>query len=151
MSETFTISSEGARLVEVDGSGPYSDRPGGVSVADGVPTIAPVHLLTEYVRRWRVDAVPSVQARVKVTDSPFGVFVGVRRCVASRRAGWLNRLTVRWPWVGVTNGRASTLRALWNLLTGEAQACTWRDVGDNLGDEVIASGGDVVVAIFGVP
>lgn len=86
MKETFTIVSTGASLVEVDGDGPATDLPGGLAVADGVPTIAPVDLLTGFERFFRVDAGPSVTAKVNVSESPFGALLTVRRCETSAKS-----------------------------------------------------------------
>lgn len=153
--ETFTILSTGAPLVEVDGDGPTTDRAGGVEVQDGVPTTAPVHLLTEWVRRWRVDAPSTVQATVSITDSPFGAFVGLRRCVAPvQPLKWWRYLAIeRWPWLrAVLKRRAPSVVALWHLYTDDTPTpCNWQDVGDNNGTEVQARGGDVVVVTFVVP
>jgi hypothetical protein len=172
---TFTIQSIGAPLVEVDGTGPTTDRPEGLDVADGMPLIAPVHLLSEPVRRWRVDAPPAVQAKVSITDSPFGVFVGVRRCVPlAARAPWWRFLSVaRWPRLrAALKDRMPSVVALWYLLTDEdppgapsatngarsrepfaatAKLCAWRDVGDDLTNEVTAYGGDLVIVTFVSP
>jgi hypothetical protein len=174
--ETFTILSVGASLVEVDGSGPTTDRPSGLDVPDGVPVTAPVHLLTEFVRRFRVDAAPSVQATVTITDSPFGVFVGVRRCVPlARKAPWWRFLAVtRWPRMrGAIKRVSPSLLALWYVLTDEAppaapsttngarahdalaptaKLCAWQDVGgDDITNQVTAHGGDLVVVTFVTP
>jgi hypothetical protein len=172
---TFTILSVGARLVEVDGDGPTTDRPDGITVPEGVPTIAPLHLLTQPVLRWRVDAAPSVQAKVSITDSPYGVFVGVRRCVPlAPAAPWLRFLAVtRWPRLrAALKRRAPSLLALWYLLTDEdppaapsatngerareaftppAKLCEWRNVGDDETNEAVANGGDLVVVTFVTP
>src|SRR5258706_12746031 len=124
--ETFTILSTGAPLVEVDGTGPTTDRPGGLDVPDGVSTTAPVHLLTDFIRRWRVNAPLSVQATVSVTDSPFGVFVGARRCVtAAATPPWWRHLAVgRWPWLrAALKKRAPSWLALWYLFTDDLQPC----------------------------
>lgn len=153
--ETFTILSTGAPLVEVDGDGPTTDRPGGVAVSDGVPATAPVHLLTEWVRRWRVDAPATTTASVAITDSPFGALVGVRRCVSPfRPLPWWRFLAIdRWPWLRDTlRMRAPSLAALWTLYTDQTPAsCIWQDVGDNNGTQVTARGGDLVVVTFVSP
>jgi hypothetical protein len=173
--QTFTIVSVGAPLVEVDGTGPTTDRPSGLDVPDGVPITAPVHLLTEFVRRFRVDAPPSVQADVTIPDSPYGVFVGVRRCLPlARKAPWWRFLAAtRWPRLrAALKDRAPSLLALWYLFTDEdppsapsatngarahepftpaAQMCAWRDVGDDITNQVTAHGGDLVVVTFVVP
>jgi NADPH:quinone reductase-like Zn-dependent oxidoreductase len=55
-----------------------------------------VDLSDECIRRWRVDAPVNVQTAVVVTDSPFGAFVTVRRCVNPMKApNWWQ--TNRWP------------------------------------------------------
>src|SRR5207302_7896015 len=82
---SFTILSTKAPLVEVRGDGPIADVPGGLSIPDGAATTAHVDLLNAPVRRWRVDAPSSVKTAVVITDSPFGAFVGVRRCAAGVR------------------------------------------------------------------
>jgi hypothetical protein len=153
--ETFTILSVGAALVEVDGDGPTTDRLGGVAVPDGVATTAPVHLLTEWVRRWRVDAPPTTQATISITDSPFGALVGLRRCVAPfRPLPWWRFLAIdRWPWLrDLLRKRASSLAAIWTLYTDSSPApCNWQDVGNNAGMQVVARGGDLVVVTFVTP
>jgi hypothetical protein len=167
--------SVGAPLVEVDGTGPTTDRPEGLDVPNDVLLTAPAHLLTEPIRRWRVDAPPSVQTRVSITDSPFGVFVGVRRCVplVSKAPWWRFLAVYRWPRLrAVLKKRVPALVALWYLLTDEdppaapsatngkrshapfvqpAATCAWRDVGDDLTSEVTAHGGDLVVVTFLTP
>jgi hypothetical protein len=163
---TFTILAIGAPLVEVDGTGPTTDRPSGLLVPDGVPTTAPVELLTRPVRRFRVDAAPSVSAHVTITDSPFGAFVGLRRCTRPKLLG-INRIVVtdrlravlaaeRWPRLRTIVKLASpSALALWHLFTDEevpaASACTWQDVGDDNTNQVTAQGGDLVVVTFVVP
>jgi hypothetical protein len=150
--ETFTILSVGAPLVEVGGDGPTTDWPGGVSVPDGAPTTAPVSLLNEWVRRWRVDAPSNVQANVSITDSPFGALVGIRRCVSTFRPLKLWDVA-RWPWWEVQLKRFTpSLVALWNLYSAPVPAaCTWKDIGDNNGMQVTARGGDLVVVTFVSP
>ena len=83
---TFTIESTGAPLVEVSGSGPYTDRADGVGVGAGASKIAPVSLLGGAVRAWRVDAAPGVQTTVRVKQSPYGALLSLRRC-EGRMAG----------------------------------------------------------------
>src|ERR1700690_1069787 len=83
--DTFTIISSVAHLVEVKGTGQHHDRPRGLSVANGVPTIAPACPNADPVRWWRVAAVPSVRTRVTVTSSPLLAFIGVRRRVHTDR------------------------------------------------------------------
>lgn len=158
---TFTILSTNAALVEVSGDGPISDVPGGLAIADGAATKAPVDLLNAPVRRWRVDAPPTVQTAVVVTDSPYGAFVGVRRCsppparpqsLTSQLLAGINRIVV-------TNGRiraalkrcAPSLLALWYLFTDDVQPCTWGDVGDGASNQALARGGDLVVVTFVSP
>ena len=77
--QVFSILSTAAPLVEVVGDGPASDLCDGLTVPDGTVTIAPVQLRDRSVRRWRVDADPTVRTSIVVTDSPYGAFVGVRR------------------------------------------------------------------------
>jgi hypothetical protein len=151
---TFTILSNGASLVEVQGDGPYSDLPGGLAVPDGVPTIGPVDLLNGFIRKWRVDAPASVQATVAITDSPVGALVGLRRCIAPLRPlpWWWFLAIDRWPRLcAVLQRRAPTIAALWYLCTDWTGPCDWKDVGDNNGMQVTAQGGDVVVVTFVSP
>jgi hypothetical protein len=156
MSRTFTILSTNAPLVEVDGDGPTVDRPGGLTVVDGVATTAPVALLNGFIRRFRVDAPSTTKTIVVVTESPFGAFVGLRRCVPTptkKRAGIFS--VDRWPRVRRAMMRvAPTVGAIWHLLTADVLAspsCTWKDIGDDVHDTVIARGGDLVVVTFVVP
>jgi hypothetical protein len=108
-------------------------------------------LLTEFIRRWRVDAPSSVQATVSVTDSPFGVFVGARRCVPTAATPKWWRVE-RWPWLrGVLKKGAPSWLALWYLFTDAEQPCNWQDISDRNTDQVIVRGGDVVVVTFVVP
>jgi|SRR5581483_81014 len=152
--ETFTILASGAPLVEVQGDGPYSDLPGGLTVSDGVATTAPVHLLTDFVRKWRVDAAPTVQATVAVTDSPLGAYLSVRRCIPRPLPWrwWCPLAAASWPRVQATLKRLSpSMLAVWNLYTDEIQTCQWRDVGSGSISQVSVRGGDVVVVAFESP
>lgn len=154
MSQSFTILSTQAPLVEVDGDGPANDRPSGVLAAAGVPTTTPVDLLNGFFRRFRVDAPSTTQTVVAITASPFGAFVALRRCVAvpQKRAGILS--PQRWPKVRDTVRRfVPTVGALWHLLTDDFAVpnCRWQSIGDGDHDHVIARGGDVVVVTFVVP
>lgn len=149
-SETFTILSVGAPLVEVKGQGPYADLLGGVSVPDGVSTTAPVSLLNDPVRVWRVDAPANVQATVAITDTPFnlGALVQVRRCVPVRVRWWW---IARWPRLAALCQRwAFWLFALWNLYT-DWPACDWQNIGDGNSLSVNAQGGDLIVVTFVSP
>jgi hypothetical protein len=172
MSDKFSILSTHAPLVEVAGDGPTTDVAGGLAISSGALTTGRVDLLNGPVRRWRVDAPPSVQTRVSVTDSPYGVFVRLRRCVPlARRAPWWRFLSVtRWPRLRARlQERAPNLLAVWYLLTDEdppaapsatngarahppftvdGQLCAWRDVGDDITSEVTAFGGDLVIVTF---
>jgi hypothetical protein len=145
--ETFTILSSGASLIEVKGQGPYANLLGGISVADGVPLTAPVSLL----RVWRVDAPPSIQATITITNTPFGLgaLTQVRRCVP---------LTMRIRWIAAWPRLAAFLRcwvswlyALWNLYTDIVPKCEWTNIGDSDGTTVNAQGGDLVVVTFVSP
>jgi hypothetical protein len=172
-SQTFTILSVGAPLVEVDGTGPTTDRPSGVIVPDGVRINARVQLRKEFVRRFRVDAPPSTRAVVSIAESPYGVYLRVRRFVPlATAAPWWRFLAVsRWPRVrDALKRRASSLLALWYLLTDEdppaapsatnghreqqpftpsAKMFAWRDVGsDDVTSQVTAYGGDLVIVTF---
>jgi hypothetical protein len=138
----FTISTSDAPLVEVSGHGSYADREGGLSVPAGIETTAPVKLLTDFIRAWRVDAPSTIETTVRVVRSPFGALVGVRRCMNS---GAHSRWSVRcisfrlWP--------GKCLLRLIPLTT----PCEFEDIGDGESDEVTARGGDVVVVEFVVP
>lgn len=154
---SFTILSLGAPLVEVDGSGPTTDRPGGLAVADGVPTTDHVDLLAGFERTWRVDAPPAITAAVSVTDSPYGVFVTARRCSSPPRRHWWRTFSVsRWPRLRAWLKRhAPTLLALWYLYCDEEEpvpaACTWKDLGIGDTNHVTVHGGDLVVVTFVAP
>jgi hypothetical protein len=148
----FTIGSTHARLVEVSGSGPYADRPGGLVVSPGAPVTAPVSLLNDFIRSFRVDAPVTMQTTVRVSQSPFGAFAGVRRCV--RRASLWRRALGYFvgrllSWKELRAGQANDGRT--PLLRDALYACAWKDVVPNDGDEVTARGGDVVVVTFVVP
>ena len=123
--DTFTITSVGARLVEVEGNGPHKDLPDGLGVSDGVPTIAPVCAHHATVRRWRVAAPSSVTATVSVTSTPLLAFVGVRR-----------RRPDRWPRL------SEILRRLRLVRSG------WEDIDDGARIRVTAQGGDLIVVTF---
>jgi len=154
MSQTFTILSTRAPLVEVDGDGPTVDRAGGLRIADGASTVAPLSLLDGFIRRFRVDAPTSTQTVVAVTSSPFGAFVGLRRCVSTAKAKRAGLFSVnRWPSVRDAVMRvAPSIGALWHLLTDEpARPCRWQSIGNDDHDHVLARGGDLVVVTFVVP
>jgi hypothetical protein len=137
MNETFTILSEGGSLVEVDGSGPYTDRQDGVMVPDGLSTIAPIDLATESVRQFRIDAGIETEVHVSVTDSPFGASIAVRRYVEDETNPALRAILNRWPWIQFIDEWDPTL---W---PGE-----WTDVEDDGASEVTARGRDIVVVTF---
>jgi hypothetical protein len=124
-SSSFTISSVGASLAEVIGDGPYSFLSGGVYVPNGTPTTAPVDLLNGWERRWRVIAPVTKQATVSITESPYGAFLQLRRCVPLPllHGSLRHLLSVRLP-------------------------CAWEDVGANNNNQLTAHGGDVVVVVF---
>jgi hypothetical protein len=153
MSQTFTILSTRAPLVEVDGDGPTIDRVGGLRIADGASTTAPVDLLNGFIRRFRVDAPPTTQTVVAVTESPFGAFVGVRRCVPVPPKKRSLFSVNRWPMVRDAIMRiAPSIGALWHLFTDDgAVPCRWEAVGNDDHDHVLARGGDLVVVAFVVP
>lgn len=149
-SPDFTISAIGAPLVEVIGDGPYTDRAGGLSVPDGVPTSSTVDLLNEWVRRWRVDAPPTTQVAVALLDSPYGALVDVRRCEVVMPVRWWQRIIEvrRWPWFrAFATERAAVARPV----TNDAAACVWRGVSSRNWESVNARGGDVVVVTFVEP
>jgi hypothetical protein len=149
--QTFTILSTNAPLVEVNGDGPIADVQGGLAIPDGAATTA---RLSAPIRRWRVDAPPVAQTAVVVTDSPYGAFVGVRRCVSSAAAPkWWRALAAdRWPRLRAVLKRcAPSALALWHLFTDDVRPCTWRDVGEGLDSHAQARGGDLVVVNFVSP
>jgi hypothetical protein len=147
----FTILSTRAPLVEVGGHGPTFDLPGGVTVADGAATSARVDLLDGFIRRWRVDAPVKVQTAVVVTDSPFGAFVTVRRCVNSMKEPKWSQIN-RWPRLRLAlKRRVPSLLALWYLLADDTQPRTWRDVNDGASNQALAHGGDLIVVSFVSP
>jgi hypothetical protein len=100
------------------------------------------------------------------------VFVRVRRCVPlTEKAPWWRFLAVaRWPRLRARlHDLAPGLVAVWYLLTDEdppaapsatngarahhpftppANLSAWRDVGDDIRDEAVAHGGDLVVVNF---
>jgi hypothetical protein len=149
---TFTILSTRAPLVEVDGGdGPYYMLPGGARVADAARTTAPLDLADAPVRTFRVEAPKSVRTAVIVTDSPFGAFAHVRRCVepAQPKKWWRGLAANRWPRVRrVLKRRAPSMLAFWYLVTDNVQGCRWQDIGDSNTNQVLARGGDVVVVSF---
>jgi hypothetical protein len=149
---TFTILSTRAPLVEVDGDGPYYMLPGGVGVADGARTTAPLDLAARPVRMFRVETAQTMRTAVIITDSPFGAFAHVRRCVEPEqpKRWWQPLAAQRWPRVaGFLQRHARSLLALWFLLTDDGgEACRWQDIGDANTNQVLARGGDVVVVSF---
>lgn len=149
---TFTILSTRAPLVEVDGDGPYYMVPGGVAVADGARTTARLDLSMKPVRKFRVETAQTNRTAVIVTDSPFGAFAHVRRCVEPEQPHnwWQTFAAPRWPRVsGFLQRHARTLLALWFLLTDDGgEACRWQDIGEANTNQVLARGGDVVVVSF---
>jgi hypothetical protein len=160
MSQTFTIVSSHAPLVEVDSAGPsvsegpFVDRTGGLAVVPGVLTTAPVSLLNGFIRRFRVDASRSTNTMVAVTESPHGALVGLTRCVP---VATMERNTIfsvkRWPRLYRGAMRvAPGLAAHWHLRTNLSWApCRWEAVSDGISDHVVAQGDDVVIVLFVVP
>lgn len=149
--DTFTILSTRAPLVEVCAAPPYYLAPGGASVADGARTTLRVDLKKFAERHFRVEAPANAPTAVVVTDSPFGAFVNVRRCVEPepRRTIWRPLGVRRWPRLGaILQRRAPSVLALWYLLTDDEQPCEWRDVGDYSTNQVLARGGDVIAIHF---
>jgi len=149
--ENFTVASNGAALVEVEGDGPYSALAHGLVVPDGVPTIAPIDLASRSIRKWRLTAPASAQVHVSILDSPFGAVISLRRCVLPpdpRR--WWSPLTVdRWSRSRAFLKRfASPLVALWTLYTDESRPCDWQDITTNGSSYVAALGGDVITVSF---
>jgi hypothetical protein len=152
--KTFTILSTHAPLVEVSGDGPTFDIGGGLAIPDGAATTARVNLRNASVRRWRVDAPPTVETAVVVTDSPYGAFVGVRRCVgAPELPSWWRHLSVaQWPRLrSALKRRAPSVLALWHLFTDDMLVQAWRDVGDDTSNLARARGGDLIVINFVSP
>ena len=148
----FTILSTRAPLVEVDGDGPYYMIPGGVAVADGARTTARLDLAAKPIRKFRVETAQTMRTAVIVTDSPYGAFAHVRRCVEPEQPrNWWHRLAAdRWPrFAGFLQQHARSLLALWFLLTDDGgDVCRWQDIGDANTNQVLARGGDVVVVSF---
>jgi hypothetical protein len=153
MSESFSILSTNAPLIEVIGDGPIYDRPNGLTVPDGATAIGPVDLLNAPIRRWRIDAPASVKTDVVVTHSPFGAFVTVRRCVTKQPPSrWRHLHPSRWP--KLSRGlkrRTPSILALWHLFASDAQPCVWQDVNDGNGNQAQANGGDLVIVAFVSP
>lgn len=173
MKETFTIVSTGASLVEVTGRGPAVDLAGGLAVPDGLPTIGPVNLLDGFRRFWRVDGSPDVQAKISVTDSPFGALLGVRRCVGDLESHHSKVV----PAADVVASLKDLGEHLWNAPVSEAfhavfqltplflaamladlvdsatapASCGWQDVIEKSTGSVTAHGGDILVVSFVVP
>lgn len=151
--ETFTILSVGAPLVEVVGEGPATNRPDGLTVPDGVPVTAPVHLLDEWVRYWCVDAAARVAATVTITDSPFGAFIDVNRCVP-RPIRWWHPIGIdQWPRLrDPLRRRLPLVAALWTLFTDESlMPCSWTNVGETSEGPAAVRGGDVIRVTFVTP
>jgi len=147
----FTILSTRAPLAEVVGDGPYYLLPGGVVVPDGARTTARIDLRKAPVRRFRIETAQTMRTAVIVTDSPYGAFAQVRRCIEpkQRKRWWHAFATDRWPRLrGVLQRRAPSILALWHLLTDHNRACRWQDIGDSNTNQVLARGGDVVVVSF---
>lgn len=173
MRETFTIVSTGAPLVEVSGDGPFVDLRDGLAVPDGVPTIGQVDLVDGFYRFWRVDA-RDVQAKVAITDSPFGALLDVRRRVeraasngvshretetATERVGDLVELGQR-LWNTLVRDAVHLLfqiapllfaSVVSDLLDEAIEESPWRDMITKSADPVTVNGGDIVVALFLVP
>jgi hypothetical protein len=150
--QSFTILSTRAPLVEVDGDGPYYLLPGGVAVADGARTTARLDLAAKTIRKFRVETAQTMRTAVIVTDSPFGAFAHVRRCVDPEqpRKWWRPLAAGRWPSLtGFLQRHARSVLAFWFLLTDDGgDACRWQDIGDASTNQVLARGGDVVVVSF---
>jgi hypothetical protein len=150
--QTFTILSTRAPLVEVDGDGPYYLLPGGVAVADGARTTARLDLAAKPLRKFRVETAQTMRTAVIITDSPYGAFAHVRRCVEPEqpRTWWRPLAAGRWPRLATFLQRhARSVLALWFLLTDDGgEACRWHDIGDAITNQVLARGGDVVVVSF---
>ena len=148
--QVFSILSTAAPLVEVVGDGPASDLCDGLTVPDGTVTIAPVQLRDRSVRRWRVDADPTVRTSIVVTDSPYGAFVGVRRSFPTTQPNRYGILSPeRWPRVRRTLKRsAPSLVALWHLFADDVPPRGWQDVNDGASHQALAVGGDIVTVTF---
>lgn len=148
----FTILSTRAPLVEVDGDGPYYMLPGGVAVPDAARTTAALDLAARPIRKFRVETAQTIRTAVIVTDSPFGAFAHVRRCVDPEQPTkwWHTFAAPRRPRVtGFLQRHARSVLALWFLLTDDGgEACRWRDIGDATTNQVLARGGDVVIVSF---
>ncbi|HEY2743980.1 MAG TPA: hypothetical protein VGL86_05140 [Polyangia bacterium] len=147
----FTILSTRAPLIEVDGDGPYYMLPAGVAIADGARTTVRLDLAATSIRKFRVDAPPTVSTAVMVGDSPFGAFAHIRRCVQPKRPNKWRRLLAAPSWPRVTrflqrHGR--TALALWFLFTDDVEACRWQNLENAGTDQVLARGGDIVVVSF---
>ena len=150
MNQKFSILSTGAPLVEVNGNGPYVDHLSGLRIADASLKHAPVELLTHPVRRFRVDAPPSVRTIVAVTDSPFGASLRVRRRAPLSPRRFF--AVTRWPRLrSVVRTLSPSLVALWHLFTDESpRQSVWRDVCERDSHQVAALGVDLVVVAFRV-
>jgi hypothetical protein len=148
----FTILSTRAPLVEVDGDGPYYMLPGGIAVADGARTTATVDLAARPVRKFRVETAQTIRTAVIVTDSPYGAFAQLRRCVEPEqpRRWWHSLVADRWPRLsGFLRRHARSVLALWFVLIDDGgEACRWQDIDDAPTNQVLARGGDVVVVTF---
>jgi hypothetical protein len=147
----FTILSTRAPLIEVDGDGPYYMLPGGVTVPDAARTTVRLDLDARPVRKFRVDAPPTLSTAVLVGDSQFGASAHVRRCVEPKRPNkWRHALAApSWPRVTrFLQRHGRTVLALWFLLTDDVEACRWENIENAGTDQVLARGGDVVVIAF---
>jgi hypothetical protein len=148
--ETFSLLSTHAPLIEVSSDGPVFDLCHGLTVPDGGTVTARLDLRRDSVRRWRVDAPPSVRTAVVVTDSPYGAFVDVRRAVLPEPVTWRRYVSASaWPRLRAKlRRRAPSLLALWNLFTDEVRPAAWRAVGDGASHQAAACGGDLVSIVF---
>jgi hypothetical protein len=146
MGNMFSILSTQAPLVEVVGDGPTTDLRGGLVVPDGCVTIAPADLLTRTIRRWRVDAPPSVKTSVVVTDSPFGAFVGLRRRIDDIPAAASANCDSRA--LRLLKRVARTLATLWEPPIDPSAVESWRDITEIATNQVQARGGDLVIVHF---
>jgi hypothetical protein len=148
MTDTCTILSTNAPLVEVSGDGPIYDVPRGATIPDGAATTTDVDLANAPIRRWRVDASPNVRTAVVVTDSPYGAFVGVRRRAAAPAAtrGWPCVVLRHWQRVrGLLRRYAPRLVTPWCSLANDSSRAAWREIGQGSSHLAEAHGGDLIV------
>lgn len=144
----YEIAATGARFVEVIGDGPYTDKPGGVTVDDGQVLTAPCDIKTDYLRKFRADAPTTVTDARVAFDPPITLRLSVRRSVCLWWWPWwlwvLRVIVWMRGWFGLRH-TVATARAL------NQSVCPWFNVKPGPDPEfnfAVAQGADVVIADF---